>query len=529
MLNKRVKYILLFYALARLAVTAQTLVWSEEFNYTSAPDSRVWSYDLGSTGWGNSELQDYTSNANNVWVDGSNLVITARRSGNYFSSGRIKTLDKLTFQYGTVEARIQTPDLANGLWPAFWTMGNNNTSVGWPACGEIDIMEMGHADGISSGRVNRRVGSAAHWESGGSYAGYGLPKYLASDINDTFVIYRMEWTPYSIRTYIDGAEIWTMGITAGDMEEFHAPHFFLLNLAVGGTYPGITSPSGITAAFPAEYKVDWIRIYDNGYTVLGGSSTIVPPMPGSNALVNAGFESGKTGWTLNLSGGTAEASTTHARNGVHALMINSTGAGAWSAPNASQSFPANPGEVYNLQGYLLNPSSAPIAGSSFGLFKIEFRNSVGTVLEPAAVEVGTSAASPYYGAESRPFLAASSSADMWIFSWTQAEAPANTAWVSFILLNVNQPENPGPMYFDDIQAVLVDNQVQPFSLNYGLADGNIQIDFPAQIGIHYEVAYKSSLTNANWTPIETLIGNGKTNSFLYPMSDSVRFYRVSTP
>ena len=275
-----------------MLTTAQAQIWSEEFDSGSAPDNNVWSYDSSNSGSGNQELQTYSSNAANVKVQDGNLVITAIRSGNNFTSGRIKTLDKLTFKYGTVEARIKTPDLGNGLWPAFWTLGNNYSSVGWPECGEIDVMEMGHYDAIAAGVVNRRVGSHAHWGSLPNHPNYGQSKDYATDINDTFVIYRMEWTPTSIKTYINNQQIWSMAISG--IPEFHEPHFFILNLAVGGIYTGITSPGGITAPFPAEYMIDYIRIFDNGHTVLGGSAMARPeftydPMYMPNALENNAY------------------------------------------------------------------------------------------------------------------------------------------------------------------------------------------------------------------------------------------------
>jgi beta-glucanase (GH16 family) len=255
------------------SASAQTLVWSEEFNSGSAPDSDVWSYDTGSSGWGNQELQNYTTDAANVRVEGGDLIITAIKQGGNITSARIKTLDKLTFQYGTIEARIQVPDLADGLWPAFWTLGNDFPSVGWPGCGEIDVMEMGSSSAIAAGVVNRRVGSHLHWGSLPNHPNAGASRDMPSDINGTYVVYRLEWTPTQIRTFIDNQSIWTMNTSS--IPEFQKPHFFLLNLAVGGTYTGIFSSGGITAPTPAEYKVDWIRIYDNGHTVLGG--TAAPP------------------------------------------------------------------------------------------------------------------------------------------------------------------------------------------------------------------------------------------------------------
>lgn len=507
-------------------------MWSEEFNSGSAPGNAVWSYDLGAGGWGNGELQNYTSNAANVRVEGGNLVITAVKQGSSFTSARIKTQDKLTFKYGTVEARIQVPDLGNGLWPAFWTLGNNYSDVGWPDCGEIDVMEMGSGGAIAAGVVNRRVGSTAHWEYNGGHVYYGLDKDRPSGLDGSFHVFRLEWTPTAIKTYIDDVWIWTMNIAAAgasDLEEFHEPHFFILNLAVGGQYTGIYDSGGITAPFPAEYKIDYIRLYDNGFTELGGSSTATPPVPGVNLLANPGFESGSDGWSLRLGGGAASASLAHAHGGTNSLVINSTGAGDWASPNASQSFPASPGDIFNLQGYMLNPSEDPIAGGSFGLFKIEFRNSEGTALQPASVDIGSSAGGPYYGAESEPFLNAGSATDEWIFSEAQAKAPEGTVEVGFFLLNVNQPGYPGPMYFDDIKAMLVGVPVLPVTLNAFIAEGSVHLSFPTQNGVSYQTAYKSSLTNADWIPIETIVGDGNTNTVSYAASEPVRFYGVLTP
>lgn len=291
-LLKALFLILLFTGMSDTAFAQ--LIWSDEFDSGSAPDSAVWSYDLGASGWGNNELQEYTSAPQNVRIEGGNLVIAVQKDEDGFTSARIRTEDKLTFKYGTIEARIKVPDLADGLWPAFWTLGNNFSQVGWPACGEIDIMEMGSGAAISAGVINQRVGSTAHWDNEGQWASYSRFLDMPADLDDGFHIFSMDWTPTQIATYIDGQLIWTFRIqidSCADCSEFHQPHFIILNMAVGGNYTGLLSPGQITATVPAEMLIDYIRISDNGYTELGGSA--VPATPGigpeySGSWYNAG-------------------------------------------------------------------------------------------------------------------------------------------------------------------------------------------------------------------------------------------------
>lgn len=175
----------------------------------------------------------------------------------------------------------------------------------------------------------------------------------------------------------------------------------------------------------------------------------------ASLIANGSFEDevapgNPTGWTLNIAGGTIQTSDLYAQSGLQSLAIDSTGAAAWSVPNTFQSFAASEGQVFNLSGYMFTPTV--IADASFGIFKIEFTDSVGTILEPAAVTIGTSAGGPFFGAESAQ-LNAGSPANTWIFAETEAEAPANTASVFFYALNVNQGNAPGAMYFDSIAAV----------------------------------------------------------------------------
>ena len=259
------------------AVAQEPLLWSDEFEEGPVPDPRFWSYDLGASGWGNQELQEYTDRTDNVAVVDGNLRIRVQpQSGNGapFTSGRIRTEEKISFTYATVEARIKVPNLADGLWPAFWTLGDNFSEVGWPFCGELDILEMGSAASIAAGRTNERISSAAHWDVGGDRGFFGDSLDAGMDLSEDFHILRMEWTPTTVTTFIDDVRIWQIDIreeSCTSCEEFHRPHFLLLNVAVGGTFTGIFDSGSITAGLPAEMLVDWVRIYDNGFTTLGGS------------------------------------------------------------------------------------------------------------------------------------------------------------------------------------------------------------------------------------------------------------------
>lgn len=170
-------------------------------------------------------------------------------------------------------------------------------------------------------------------------------------------------------------------------------------------------------------------------------------------LVNGGFESDApgtltTGWLINNAGTTSD---TYARSGTKSLLIDSTGVGQWWSPNVYQSFSAVAGDEFKLEGYMFKPTA--VAGASFGLFKIEFRDAGNVILQPASVSIGGNAAAPFYGAESTPFLNSASTSNVWLYSRTQAVAPVNTATVWFYALNVNQVNN--LMYFDDIVATKI--------------------------------------------------------------------------
>ena len=260
-----------------LSATAsgQTLVWSDEFDEATI-DNSIWTYNVGGSGFGNGELQYHTARPENAYIDNGNLVIEARREnylgGKQFTSSRLVTHGRMTFKYGTLEARIKLPDVDNGMWPAFWMLGSNIGQFPWPACGELDIMEVGSRSAFLAGMVNRRVASHAFWDYQGSQADYGDYFDWPTNLYNDYHVFKMEWTPALITTFIDGVQVWAIDISdppTNSLEEFHQPMYIIANLAVGGwNFVEITDPALITAPFPGRMYIDYVRLYDNGDTEL---------------------------------------------------------------------------------------------------------------------------------------------------------------------------------------------------------------------------------------------------------------------
>lgn len=232
--------------------------WSDEFDgpANALPDSAKWTYDLGNNGgWGNQELESYTNLPQNVHLDGSgHLIIHVDKAGSTYTSARIKTQGLFSAQYGRVEARIRLP-FGQGIWPAFWMLGANFPATPWPQCGEIDIME-------NVGREPSTIHGSVHGPgySGGSSvtALYTLPG--AARFGDDFHVFAIQWSPQTITFSVDGAAYKTVtpaSLPSGTSWVFDKPFFLILNVAVGGTFPG--SPDA-TTPFPQEMVVDYVRI-----------------------------------------------------------------------------------------------------------------------------------------------------------------------------------------------------------------------------------------------------------------------------
>jgi len=240
-----------------------TLTWSDEFAGTNgaSPDASKWVLETGGNGWGNNELEYYTNRSQNAFQKDGNLVITVLKetftgsegvTRNY-TSARLKTATHFTQAYGRFEARLKVPK-GQGIWPAFWMLGDNIDTVGWPTCGEIDIME-------NIGSEPNKVHGSLH---GPGYSG-ATPLtaiYAASaPFADDFHVFAVEWEPTTIRFYVDGALYLTeapANLPAGTRWVFDHPFFILLNVAVGGNFPG--SPDA-SSTYPQTMVVDYVRVY----------------------------------------------------------------------------------------------------------------------------------------------------------------------------------------------------------------------------------------------------------------------------
>lgn len=238
------------------------LVWSDDFDGAAgvSPDTTKWIFDIGngpnSDGWGNAELEYYTSRTSNASLDGSgNLLITARREsfgGSAFTSSRIKTIGRFAQSYGRFEARMKLP-WGPGIWPAFWLLGSDVNSTGWPQCGEIDIMEL-------RGQQPATINGSLHGP--GYSGGQAITKSFTlfnSRYDTDYHLFAIEWGPGYIDYFVDSTLY--QRITAGDVTGnwvFDHPFFIILNVAVGGNYVGF--PSARTP-FPQTMAVDYVRVY----------------------------------------------------------------------------------------------------------------------------------------------------------------------------------------------------------------------------------------------------------------------------
>jgi uncharacterized protein (TIGR03437 family) len=292
--------VLLLVLLATLAQAASgwKLVWSDEFNGPtgSAPDPAKWNYDLGAGGWGNGEAETYTVLLQNVFQDGKgNLVIRAIRdtSGNY-TSARLQTgspgasthAADVSWQYGRIVARMKLP-FGQGVWPAFWMLGADIGAVGWPACGEVDIMENFGAFNNNASVNNGTAHGPGYSGAGGIGKSYTLP--FGERVADDYHVYAIEWSQDSIEWSVDGVsyhKITPASLPAGRQWVFNNPFFILLNLAIGGPATFLGQPDPNTPFPPQDMLVDYVRVYQA--TSVSSDTPVVTPGQVVNAASRLG-------------------------------------------------------------------------------------------------------------------------------------------------------------------------------------------------------------------------------------------------
>jgi beta-glucanase (GH16 family) len=253
-LGRRLLYAVSIAVLTLIPKTASAqnwqLVWQDEFNGSIGPD---WSFETGrgSGGWGNNELEYYLPQ--NATIENNTLAITAKNEsvgGASYTSARMSTQGHKSWKYGKIVASIHMPSFT-GQWPAFWMLGDNIGSVGWPACGELDIMEQINTDSTVHGSTHWYSGGQADWTSSATTSITGWHEYSVT------------WDPQYIKWFIDGAQYsqFYIGGNSGGTNAFNNNNFFIiLNMAVGGNWPGFSVNNG---ALPAKMNVDWIRVYQD--------------------------------------------------------------------------------------------------------------------------------------------------------------------------------------------------------------------------------------------------------------------------
>ncbi|MBC6612660.1 glycoside hydrolase family 16 protein [Hymenobacter sp. BT507] len=237
------------------------LIWSDEFDGGGAVDQAKWTQETGGSGWGNNELQYYTNSIENSYVSGGNLVIEAKKQskeGRDYTSARLITKGKQSFTFGRIDVRAKLPK-GQGMWPAIWMLGSDIDQNNWPACGEIDIMEL-------RGHEPNKILSTMHYGSSTSTHQYkGSETTLASgDFANDFHIFSVVRSKDKIRSYVDGREFYSF--TTNDVSPyaypFNNPFFVILNVAVGGNFLGNPTPATInTTTFPQQMLVDYVRFY----------------------------------------------------------------------------------------------------------------------------------------------------------------------------------------------------------------------------------------------------------------------------
>lgn len=505
---------------AATAATAWTLAWSDEFNQPdgSKPDTNKWAYDLGAGGWGNSELEYYTSRTNNARIVGGQLVIEARQEnylGSSYTSARLKTQGKFSWTYGRMEARIKLPR-GQGLWPAFWMLGTNFTSAGWPTCGEIDIME-------NIGREPALIHGTIHGPGYSGGNGIGGPGALSG--NPTFAneyhVYALEWTTNQMRWLVDGFQFFSAtpaSLPAGKTWVFSQPQFLLLNLAVGGVWPG--NPDG-TATFPQQMLVDYVRVY-------------LPtnlPAGDANSLLNPGFEAnGLAGWTPYGAGfntGLENITNLPVHSSAHVFKAFGQFTGSSNVSGAYQDVTVSAGQNFKADAWLLTPRNDAIAGANRAWLEVDFCDAAAhplSVYRSASVDASSAPGLWLHMAATNQFSPADNSP---LGAAAELAAPADTAFARCQLVFSQPSTAAGSVLFDDIRLVESESSTTGVPASAARAGNGLQLSFSTYLGLPYQVNWISALSDSHWSAWTNLTGVGSALSLTSSTADPAGYFYVT--
>jgi beta-glucanase (GH16 family) len=462
--------------LTQVSTNTSGVVWLEDFTTGSVIDPNTWTYDVGGGGWGNGQFEYDTAQHQNSYITNGNLVIEADATsymGNSFTSARMLTQGRFAFKYGNVEARIKVPNTANGLWPAFWMMGNNAGAITWPVCGELDIMELGSAAGIASNIQQELIDSAIHYADTSNNAVNAAAWLTApEDLTQDYHLYQMSWTPTNLTFSLDNVPFGSWDIS--NIPMFQQPMFLILNMAIGGynpSYTGVYSPGAVTAPFPARMYVNYIKITDNGYTQLYFGDN-------SAETGNFGVFAGTTPVNDSLTYGTGlEPGFNYGTNAALYLWNNMTASTNPPAPSEGTScwsFNIAAGNWFGMGAFV--PNFRNMMNYSDGNLHFDIRTTAGDAT-PMQVGIASSVAG-----ESGPFflpLGFDSSSEFWFphdGQWHSVTMPlnrfANTDFHSvnqfFMISSTTDPTAPLNLSVDNVWWEPSVARVTPQNGNFGV-------------------------------------------------------------
>ena len=500
------------------STTGWTLAWADEFAQAdgSSPDTNKWSYDLGAGGWGNGELETYTTT--NARIQSGQLVIEANRvilggTTNYYSA-RMLTKGKSSWTHGRVEARIKIP-YGQGIWPAFWMLGANIGPVPWPNCGEIDIME-------NIGREPNIVHGTIHGPGYSGGGGIGGPYSLQTNapFADDFHVYAVEWTTNQMKWFVDGVQYFSVTssrLPPGTTWVFTQPQFILLNLAVGGQWPG--NPDG-TTVFPQRMIVDYVRVYAPSKLTACGNNLLSNPGMETGGFANwAPYGAGFNTLSENIN-------NVPVHDGSNVFKVFGQFSGGANDSGMFQDIAAIPGQVFRADGWVMTPGGDVIAGANTAWIEISFRDAstnIFSLYRTSLINSNTATGGWLKLAvtnQLNPVTAAL------IGFANDLVAPAGTTRVRYQAAFRQPATAAGAVLFDDLSLQSGPAAEITVPVSAALVSNSLRLDFATYLDLPYQIRWKGALTDPDWQPLTNISGEGVVKSVMADLQTTARFYTV---